>query len=63
MSDRTLYRRDESLKRYVPVEPVDVVEMADHIDGWFTVSNVYAPDLPKASYRVAIVIVEDDDDV
>lgn len=45
-----------------PVEPVGVVEMVDHIDGWFTVSNVYAPDLPEASYRVAIVIVEADDE-
>lgn len=47
---------------YEPVEPVAVTVMNDYIDGFYQVADVYAPDLTNEAYKVAVVILEADDE-
>lgn len=61
MSDRYLqWVYPGEVPDYEKVELVGITDMTDLSDGWYTVSNVYAPDLPEESYRVAIVRIEDE---
>mgnify|MGYP001550421805 CR=1 FL=1 len=47
---------------FVRVEPVAVVTMTDHVEGFYSLPNVYLPDLSETEYKVALVLLGADDE-
>lgn len=52
----------KQLEEFVGSDLMDVTQAADSAEGWYEIASAYAPELPNEYYRVAIVILEIEDD-